>query len=67
MSAIVTEGDGNWKKAENETAPKRSSLVAPDPDVLQVLQGHSSQGQILTENDHEESDEENVIAHGVDW
>jgi hypothetical protein len=64
MSAVVKECEENWKKAEKETSPKRKSQIAPDPqEVLLVLQGHQSQGQILTENDHEESDEENVIQH----
>ena len=62
MAAVVKECEENWKRAENETSPKRKSLIVPDPqEVLLVLQGHQSQGQILTENDHEESDEENVI------
>jgi hypothetical protein len=64
MAAVVKECRENSKKAENASPPKRKSLVAPDSQAaLLVLDGHQGQGQILTEHDHEESDEDNVIQH----
>ena len=51
--------DTNTPVAE-ESQKGKSQLLEQNENVLV---GHSSQGQILTNNDHEESDEENVIMH----